>query len=688
MSDYRVAVDIGGTFTDVVLTDAAGSVINTSKVLTTPQDPAEGFLEGIARAIGSHAGTPDVSRIVHATTLVTNTIIQRHGARVALLMTEGFRDVLELGTETRYDLYDLHLPMPEPLVPRYLRAEVPERLDATGRVLRPLDLEAALAAARQVIEGHDVAAIAICLLHAHVNPVHEQALATALHACYPHLPVSLSSEIAPFVREYPRASTTAANAYVQPVVHTYLGSIRGRLAHEGFGQAEVYLMLSHGGLTNLEQGARVPIHLCESGPAAGVIAAAQFGMRAGATHIVSFDMGGTTAKMCMVLEGAPQIGRELEVAHESRFRTGSGLPLSIQSVQLMEIGAGGGSIARTDATGLLEVGPESAGAMPGPACYGRGGSQATVTDANLLLGHLPNDLLLGNHLPLDAAAAAQAFTVLGERIGTSALEAAQAVLDVVNEKMALAIRRYLVENGQEPAPFTLVATGGAGPLHACPVAGLLGIDRVIVPSAAGVGSALGLLMSRFVVERNLTQRMQLAHATSEDLRTILTDLRQQAHQDCDPAFGRPYHARYFVDARYQGQGYELRVEVQPDATEDALQAQLASSFEASYRTRFGRSMPGWPIEVLSFTVRLESPQPTAGVQEHHASDAPATRGRTWQGGAWRSVPVWSWQALSFAVAHHGPMIVTDPNTTIWVPDGWQLQRQPSHLELLRTQEGR
>jgi N-methylhydantoinase A/oxoprolinase/acetone carboxylase beta subunit len=665
----------------VVVAGDAG-LVGAAKVLTTPGDPLVGFVSGVRDALADgDIPSARVEHVVHATTLVTNAIIERRGARVGLVTTAGFRDVLEIAFETRYDLYDLHLRLPEPLVPRELRAEVPERIGADGSVVTPLDLDEALREVTRLVEEEQVEALAVCFLHSHVNPAHELALAAAVERCFPHLPLSVSSQVAPFIREYPRFSTTAANAYVQPLAGSYLRGLRGRLADAGL-SADPYLMLSHGGLTDLDSGMRVPIRLCESGPAAGVTIGASLAASLGIERAVSFDMGGTTAKICMIADGVPHIGRDLEVAHESRFMAGSGLPLAIQSVQLLEIGAGGGSIVGTDATGLLEVGPRSAGADPGPACYGAGGSEPTITDANLLLGHLPPQVKLGGRLALDADAAERAFAPLATRFGLSAVEVAHAAYDLVNEKMALAVRRHLVEFGHEPNGFALIVTGGAAPAHACALAEKLGIRRIVVPSGAGVGSAIGLLAAPYVVERSRSVVTSLEAGSSAFVRATFAELEREAAGAGDASFGDDYRLRYFLDLRYRGQGYELTVEVPADlvAAED-LTSRVERLFADAYRARFGRDLPGWPVELLALTVRSESAPLPLHTSAQAAMDGAHDEGRIWYGGRWRRTPVAPWLSFPVGEAVPGPLVLTDPSTTVLVPPRWTVERRPDWLEL-------
>src|ERR1051326_1469633 len=484
MTAYRVGLDIGGTFTDFVLYDRARRRISLHKCLTTPADPSVAALSGLGE-LAAQVGIAiaDIGEIIHGTTLVTNAIIERGGAAVGLLTTQGFRDVLEMGSEQRYDIYDLFLKFPAPLVPRRRRLEIPERMDARGRVVTPLDVDAVRAAARQLVhEG--VEAVAVCFLHAYRNPAHERAAADLLRGEIPHLAVSLSCEVVAELREYPRAVTTCANAYVQPLTANYLARFERELAGRGF-RGRLNLMHSAGGLISPSAARAFPIRLIESGPAGGGLATALFGTRVEKNDVLAFDMGGTTAKSCLVEGGRIEVAAMMEAARVHRFKRGSGLPIKVPVIDMIETGAGGGSIAEIDEVGLLRVGPRSAGADPGPACYGRGGAEPTVTDANLVLGYYDPAFFLGGRMALDRRAALKAVTRIGETLGLSAVEAAWGIHKVVTENMAAAARIHVVEKGKDPRRYALVGFGGAGPAHAAGGARILGLGGGIVPPAPG-----------------------------------------------------------------------------------------------------------------------------------------------------------------------------------------------------------
>ncbi|OFW98472.1 MAG: hydantoinase, partial [Alphaproteobacteria bacterium RIFCSPHIGHO2_12_FULL_66_14] len=478
-----LGIDIGGTFTDVVIHDPRDGRAIIWKESTTPDDPARGALEGTRRVLAKAGVRPDqVGRVVHATTLFTNALIERKGARTGLLTTAGFADVLEIARERKYELYDLFIEMPKPLVPRPWRREAKERLAADGSVEIALDVEAALAEVAELVE-QGVESLAICFLHSYANPAHERAIAAAVAERFQYLSISLSSDIAPEIREYQRTSTTVANAYIRPLAEIYLERLEQALTKSGI-PGGLFLMLSNGGLTHVSEAKRAPVQLLESGPAAGALAGAWFGRNAGLERVLAFDMGGTTAKLALVDDGEPLVAYGFEAAREKRFLRGSGLPIMIATVELIEIGAGGGSVARKSDLGTLQVGPESSGAQPGPACYGRGGTDATVTDADLALGYLNADFFLGGAMKIDRAATEAALGGLATALGVERDRAGFGVHDVVNENMAGAARVAIAERGRIPAEYALLATGGAGPVHAWNVARKLGVTRVVCPPGA------------------------------------------------------------------------------------------------------------------------------------------------------------------------------------------------------------
>ena len=525
-ASWRIGFDIGGTFTDFILTDGATGALHLHKCLTTPEDPSIGALEGMADLLrAASVDLVDVGHVVHGTTLVTNAIIERNGARLGLLTTRGFRDILEMGTEQRYDIHDLFLTFPEPLAARRDRREIAERVSRDGVVLEAIDLDAVRREVRELVED-GVEALAVCFLHAYKNPVHERAVRDLVRTEFPDLTVSVSSDVHPQINEYERSSTTAANAYVQPLMSAYVRRLERVLRERGF-CGRFHLIQSSGGLTAPETAVRLPVRFLESGPAGGAQASALVGRAIGHADLLSFDMGGTTAKASLVQDGEPDIAPMLEAARVRRFKRGSGLPVHAPVIDMMEIGAGGGSIARVDELGLLKIGPESAGAEPGPACYGQGGDQPTVTDANLLLGYLDPRYFLGGRMALDPAAAESAMARLAAELDLSVPDAAWGIYDLVSENMAGAARVHIVEKGRDPRRYAMVAMGGAGPLHAARVARKLGVREVVVPPASGAASALGFLAAPVAYEAARSWPMRIAEPDYATVESILRELEAE-----------------------------------------------------------------------------------------------------------------------------------------------------------------
>lgn len=597
----RIGADIGGTFTDVVL-EGDGRREST-KILTTYDAPERALLEGIDVVLeraGLHV--EDVELIVHGTTLATNALIERKGARTALLTTAGFRDVLELASESRFDQYDLTMQAPTPLVPRTLRVGIAERIAATGEVLLPIDTAAVRAAAAQ-FRAQEVTSVAIAFLHSYANPDHERAAAAVLAECLPGVCISLSSEVSPEIREYERFSTTVANAYVQPLVASYLQRLEHKLGMRGF-HCPLFLMLSSGGLTTVGTAARFPVRLVESGPAGGAIFAASVAAERGIDRMLALDVGGTTAKICFIEAARPRISQMFEVARVHRFRKGSGLPLRIPVVEMVEIGAGGGSIAHLDTARRLNVGPRSAGSEPGPACYGRGGKAPTVTDADLVLGRIDPAAFAGGSITLDVVAAAAALDTLNAWDATSA-QLALGVSETVDEAMASAARVHAMENGADAGAHTLFAFGGAAPLHAARIAEKLGIREVVIPRSAGVGSAVGFLRAPIAYEVSRSQHQRLEQFDPDALNAMLASMAGEAHEivaRTDAA--KPRIERRTAFARYCGQGFEIAIDVPARtlAADDA--ALLARTFDTVYRALYGATAQGLAIEVLTWRVSV------------------------------------------------------------------------------------
>ena len=668
--DTRLAVDIGGTFTDVALEHAGGRV--TAKVLTTPAAPERGVLDGVAAILrGAGLGAGDVALLVHGTTLATNAIIERKGARTALITTQGHRDVLAMGNESRYDQYDLNIVLPEPLVPRYLRLTVPERLDNEGRVLLPLD-EGAVRDLAAVLVRERVESVAVGFLHSFTNPAHERRVRAILGEVLPGLPVSLSCEVSQEMREWERFSTTAANAYVQPLIAGYLRRLEAGLRGMGL-RAPLFLMLSGGGLTGLDTACRFPIRLVESGPAGGAIFAASIARACGLEQVLSFDMGGTTAKVCLIDGYEPQASRTFEVARIGRFKRGSGLPLRIPVIEMVEIGAGGGSLAGVDALGRIAVGPESAGADPGPACYGRGGVRPAVTDANLMLGRYDPDRFAGGTLALDPGRAAAALLdCVGTPMGWDAGLAALGVVETVDEAMANAARVHAVESGKTLAGRTLIAFGGGGPVHACRVAEKVGITRVLVPSGAGVGSAIGFLRAPvgYEVVRSLYARLGRFDSGAAD--ALLAEMAAEAAAVVGAgSLGAATREGRTAYMRYVGQGHEIPVALAPDGIGDP--AALRDAFDREYARIFDRPVPGSDVEVMSYAVTVATVPDAPPDAVAPAAQPGGARSQQVRDTATGMVTAWTVRdrtALAAGAVVPGPAIIAEDETSTLVGPGW------------------
>jgi len=676
---YSLGVDIGGTFTDIVLVDESGESHSSSKVLTTHADPSEGVLTGVKSLLAKHAVDPhDIVRIVHATTLFTNALIERKGARTGLLTTAGFRDNLELGRERKYELYDLNIENPRPLVARDLRLEVSERMDATGTILKPLDASELIANAQRLV-AHGATSIAVVFLHSYANPQHEREAAALLAQALPELTVTTSHEVVSEIREFERASTAVANAFIKPLAQRYLDQMVAQLSAIGL-KAPLLLMLSNGGMTHLSEAKRTPVQLLESGPAAGALAAAHFG--GDYRNLLAFDMGGTTAKLSLIDDGKPLVAYGFEAARQKRFTEGSGLPIRISTIELIEIGAGGGSIAHVDGIGLLKVGPESAGSDPGPACYGRGGAEATVTDANLFLGYLNPRYFAGGTMEIDAAKANESIGRLADRLGLTPLQTAWGIYDVVNENMASAARVHVAERGQDPRRYALLTTGGGGPVHGCYLAKKLGLSRIVCPPSAGVASALGLLAAPAKIDRVSTVNMRLSNGNWADLETAFTRLEAEA-RGVVAQTGYPFErlqVRRFADGRYRGQGFNLLTAL-PDGPYDradpaATRAALEKAFEASYREKFANAPPSVPIEFINIRVSVtgtvaDTPTLKAAAPARYGTGAPSTERPVYfqESAAYVTTPVHERSRLAPGTSIGGPAIVEEAGSTLVMPPG-------------------
>jgi len=672
-ASLSLGIDIGGTFTDLVILDPSDGSAAIWKESTTPDDPSRGAITGLRQLLArSGIAAGSIGRVVHATTLFTNALIERKGAPTGLLTTAGFADVLEIARERKYELYDLFLEMPQPLVPRPWRREAKERLAPDGTVEVPLDVEAALAEVAELV-AQGVTSLAICFLHAYANPVHERVAAEAIARRFPQLSLSLSCDIAPEIREYPRAVTTAANAYVRPIAETYLDTLEAALQRAGI-PGGLFLMLSNGGLTHVAEAKRAPVQLLESGPAAGALAGAWFGRNAGLDRVLAFDMGGTTAKLALVDDGEPLVAWGFEAARTKRFLRGSGLPVQIATVELIEIGAGGGSIARRSALGTLQAGPESAGAQPGPVCYGRGGTEPTVTDSDLTLGYLNPDFFLGGTMRIDPGPAQAALEELSERLGLEAGRGASGVHDVVNENMAGAARVAIAERGRVPRDYALLATGGAAPVHAWNVGRKLGVTRVVCPPGAGAGSTIGMLMAPARIDRVASCNMPLATADWAAIATTFEALEREALAVVEGSGAdlARRDVRRLADMRYVGQGSEITVAL--PATLD--RAGVLAAFEAAYRQLFGRTPPGAAAQFVALRVSASAPMPGAGATLRISSGRPgaeALKGHRPvhfpEMGSAVETPVYDRYALMAGTVLEGPAVFEENESTFVVGPG-------------------
>ena len=623
----RIGADVGGTFTDIVIELADGSYSST-KVLTTHQAPELGILDGISRIAAQEAiALEDVEQIIHGTTLATNALIERRGAKTALVTTDGFRDVIETRTESRFEQYDLNIVLPTPLIQRADRHVISERLNARGETLVPFDEDGARALiARIADEGYE--SVAVGFIHSYVNPVNERRFRELLLAEIPDIACSISSEVSPQMREYERFNTVCANAYVQPLMASYLVRLRDELAARG-ATCPLYLIHSGGGLMSVESAAAFPVRLVESGPAGGAIFAADLASRYGRDRVLSYDMGGTTAKIALIEDSTPATAKTFEVDRTARFKKGSGMPISIPVIEMIEIGAGGGSIASVDTLGQIRIGPHSAGSEPGPASYGRGGEDATVTDANVQLGRLHPDTFGATDIVLSPALAAEALVrSVGERLGLDAADAARGVAEVVDENMTNAARVHAVENGKDLTGCSMIAFGGGGPLHASRLLDKLGLDELIVPPDAGVGSAVGFLRAPFAYEAVRSFYTSTVDFDVDGANRVLAELADEAMAFVREGTAADVTVERQVAMRYKGQGWEIPVRL-GDAPFDEMAAELlGAEFTKAYEEFFGRAIDDLAIEAVSWSVRVASVVPTPAAVDLTTEGAPVTGAAT------------------------------------------------------------
>ncbi|EPX80997.1 hydantoinase/oxoprolinase family protein [Litoreibacter arenae] len=690
-SSVRLGVDIGGTFTDVVL-EVDGASFST-KVLTTYIAPENAIIDGMQQVCAKAGITPaDIGQIIHGTTLATNALIERRGAKTALITTEGFRDVIEMRTESRFEQYDLNLNIPKPLLPRQCRYTVPGRIDATGAELMPLteaDIEPVVEAIAEA--GYD--SVAIGLIHSYLNDTHEKLVRDVLAKRLPNVMISLSSEVSPQMREYERFNTVVANAYIKPLMKSYLGRLEGRLRDEGV-DCNIFLMHSGGGIISLENAAEFPVRLVESGPAGGAVFAANIAARYGLDKVLSFDMGGTTAKICLIKDQTPKTSRVFEVARTYRFKKGSGMPISIPVIDMVEIGAGGGSLAHVDAMRQIRVGPESAGSEPGPACYGRGGDKPAVTDADLVLGKLDPDNFAGGSIKLQTAASEIALrAVLGDVLDMDAATSAFGLAEVVDENMANAARVHAVENGEDLSEYTMIAFGGAAPLHAGRLCEKLGVERLLVPPGAGVGSAIGFLRAPFSFEANRSVYMKLSDFDADKINALLSDLKAEATgfvRNCDAE--SDILSEFKVYMRYTGQGWEIPITLTEAQAMNPDAATFEARFVEDYTKLFGRAVTGMDIEITVWSVNATTPPekvaliaPTkpSGAAPIHGSRSlfdPATAD-------FAQASVVLREDMIEGAEVTGPAAITEDETTIIVPSSRKAIRQPDGCIDITTKKG-
>ena len=676
---FRAGADIGGTFTDLIVVDKETGEFSIGKVLTTPDDPSKAVEDVLSTTLSLNSIQSDqVKHLIHGTTLVTNAMIERKGAPTALLTTKGFRDSIEIGRETRYDLYDLNLEQPRPLVPRYLRFDVPQRTLSDGSAHEELDTHFVEHLVKELaIKG--IEAIAVCYLHSFTNPADERQTRDIINRVAPELRVSISSDVIPEIREYERASTTIGNVYVQELVERYLRKLETRLADLGF-IGSFYLMLSSGGIATVDTAVQFPVRLLESGPAAGALAANAYGLVAGHRDLISFDMGGTTAKICVIDDGQPLIAHEFEVDRIYRFKKGSGLPIKLPVIELIEIGTGGGSIARVDTLGLLKVGPDSSGADPGPVCYGRGGSDPTVTDANLILGYLDPEYFLGGQMSLDVDAAKKAIdSKIAQPLEMSIEQAAWGIHKIANENMANAARVHALERGKDPRRFPLFAFGGAGPVHAYRIAQSLGSPELLAPLGAGVMSTVGFLSAPLAFDFVRSWAVELEEVDWEKAEQLVSEMKHEGEAllKSSGVDQREIQHRLEVDMRFVGQGHEIRVQLPDKPMSREIVGELGESFHQVYQQLYERPGPPVAIEIINWRVISHGPKPNIRLKVSDPSSAKSAteaikktrRAYFPEADGFLETPVFDRYLLAPGHEFDGPAIVEERESTVIIgPD--------------------
>lgn len=684
----KLGIDIGGTFTDFVLFDTNSNQLYFAKTLTTYPDPTVGIFNGV-KELEDKFDFPvkDMNGIVHGTTLVTNAVIERKGAKTAFITTKGFEDVLEIGREMRYDIYDIFLTMPKPLVPRNLRMGVSERVDIEGNIVTPLD-EDALQSLASTLKENGIEAVGVCLLNSFANTAHEKTVGDYLAQHVPNMYYSLSSEIMPEIREYERSSATAMNAYVQPITDKYLKDFETQLRTAGF-EGNINIMISSGRLTTIDGARKSPIHLLESGPAGGAMAGVFYGKHLEEENLLCFDMGGTTAKACVIYEGKPEITNHFEAGRVKRFKKGSGLPVRIPVIDLIEIGAGGGSIARVNNIGLLTVGPDSASSTPGPACYGLGGEDPTVTDADLVLGYLNADYFLGGEMKLSVEAARKAIeNKLAKPMGISIEEAAMGVHRIVNENMANAARVHVLEKGMDPRHFNMVGFGGAGPVHSFGVAKLLNTKRLIIPVGAGVTSAIGFLVSPVASEKIHSHISELKTIDWNEVNSFLTEMEEAGYEFLENSDIDREEAivQRVVEMRYYGQGHEITINLPEGTLSESDVAEIQKRFIKEYEFRYNRSIDGMRMEMVTWRVVVEGPTPEMEVKQfstkaHGEESYKGTRKVYFEETGYLDCPVYNRYGLKSDEKFYGPAIIeeTESTTVIGINTTIQVDRDKNIL---------
>lgn len=675
-SGVKLGVDVGGTFTDFLLVDSDGQV-HIGKSLTTGEDPSQGVLAGTAEILKStgHA-VQDLQSFVHGTTLATNILLTRRGALVGMLTTRGFRDILDIQEKVKYDIYDLGIEYPEPLVAAHMRVEIDERVTKDGEVLTPLNKDQVLAAGKQLADK-GARALLVCFLHSYSQPEHEQQAVDILKKAFPNLVVSCSSEISPDLGEFARFATASINMYIRPRMESYLKEMEAELKRQGLKPA-CEMMLSTGATADFKKAGELPIRLIESGPAAGAIAAAYYGTLCGLDNLIAFDMGGTTAKACVIDHGKPAINYDhFEVARVHRFKKGSGIPLKAPSIDMIEIGAGGGSIARADQIGLLKVGPDSAESNPGPACYGLGGTQPTVTDANLALGYLDGGFFLGGKMQLGSELAQKAISEIAASLKVDSVRAAWGIHEVVSESMASAARTHMLEKGRDARKYAMFAFGGSGPVHACRVARNLGIKTVICALGAGTLSALGLLLAPTAFDFVHTEVSPLSQCNLGDVQKFFRDAEVRGRELLSAAKVAPDAVRVtqFVELRYAGQGYEVGVTLPPGVDGEVLRSTIVGLFEAEYERLYGRVEKSKVIETVKWRIVVSGP--AGDIRISHSMPAngkTALKGSRQayfpETGGFIETKVYNRYAMAPGFKLEGPAVVEERESTAVVPPGW------------------